>query len=104
MLKPVVLAACAALYLPFSATTAAAGPIQNACLNSDRDAANRSLCSCIQQVADMTLRGTDQRKAAVFFRNPDKAQDTFLSKRNADDAFWERYKNFGATAEAFCAG
>ncbi len=104
MTRHILCAALAVLALPVMVSTAAAGPIERACLSSGRDAANRSVCSCIQQVADMTLRGTDQRKAAVFFRNPDKAQETFLSKRNADDAFWERYKDFGATAEAYCAG
>ncbi len=104
MLKPLVLAAAAALFLPFSVTTASAGPIQSACLRSDRDAANRALCSCIQQVADMTLRGADQRRAAKFFADPDKANETWLSQRASDDAFWERYKAFGQTAEAYCAG
>lgn len=83
---------------------AAAGPIEQACLRSDRDAANRAVCSCIQQVADMTLRGTDQRRAARFFADPDLAHSTWMSERSSDDAFWERYKNFGATAEAYCAG
>jgi hypothetical protein len=104
MLKPVVLAACAALFVPLLSTMAAAGPIQSACLRSDRDAANRSLCSCIQQVADMTLVGSDQRRAAKFFSDPDKANETWLSQRASDDAFWDRYKNFGQTAEAYCAG
>lgn len=104
MNRLILCTALSVLALPVMTTIAAAGPIERACLSSGRDAVNRSVCSCIQQVADMTLRGNDQRKAAVFFRDPDKAQDTFLSKRNADDAFWERYKNFGATAEAYCAG
>lgn len=104
MLKPVLLAASAALALPLFATAAAAGPIQSACLRSDRDAANRNLCNCIQQVADMTLASGDQRRAAKFFTDPDKANETWLSKRPGDDAFWERYKNFGATAEVYCAG
>ena len=39
-----------------------------------------------------------------FFRDPDRAHETWMSKRDGDDAFWERYKNFGATAEAYCAG
>ncbi len=104
MTRYTISAAVAALAIPLFASVAAAGPIERACLSSGRDAANRSVCACIQQVADMTLRGSDQRKAAVFFRNPDKAQDTLMSKRNSDDAFWERYKNFGETAEAYCAG
>lgn len=104
MLKPLVLAATAALFLPLSVAPASAGPIQSACMRSDRDAANRALCSCIQQVADMTLRGADQRRAAKFFADPDKANETWLSQRASDDAFWERYKAFGQTAEAYCAG
>lgn len=80
---------------------AEAGPIRNACLRTDKG--NRSVCACIQQVADMTLRGGDQRRAARFFSDPDKAHETWLSQRASDDAFWERYKAFGAQAEAYCA-
>jgi hypothetical protein len=52
----------------------------------------------------MTLPGGDQRRAAKFFADPDRAHETWMSQRDSDDAFWERYKNFGATAEAYCAG
>lgn len=97
-------AALSALVLPVVTLPALAGPIERACLRSDRDAANRAVCSCIQQVADMTLRGGDQRRAAKFFADPDRAHETWMSERQSDDAFWERYKNFGATAEAYCAG
>jgi hypothetical protein len=97
-------AVLAALLLSALTTEAVAGPIERACLRSDRDAANRAICSCIQEVADMTLRGGDQRRAARFFSDPDRAHETWLSQRESDDAFWERYKNFGATAEAYCAG
>jgi len=97
-------AAVAALLLPLLLSAAHAGPIERACMRSDRDAANRSICACIQQVADMTLRGGDQRRAAKFFSDPDRAHEAWMSQREADDAFWERYKNFGATAEAYCAG
>ncbi len=93
-----------ALTLSTIPTVAAAGPIERACMRSDRDAANRAICSCIQQVADMTLRNGDQRRAAQFFADPDRAHETWMSQRESDDAFWERYKNFGATAEAYCAG
>lgn len=103
-MRPVLLAALAALATPLFSQAAAAGPIQTACLKSDRDAANRSLCACIQQVADMTLVGSDQRRAARFFAEPDEANKVWLSDRASDDAFWERYENFGATAEAYCAG
>jgi hypothetical protein len=92
------------LMLPLFATAATAGPIESACLRSGRDAASRSMCGCIQQVADMTLRGADQRRAAKFFRDPDLAHEVWISQRPADDAFWDRYKEFGAMAETYCGG
>jgi hypothetical protein len=105
MTKPILLATCVALVLPLLATAAAAaGPIERACLRSDRDAANRAICGCIQDVADQTLRGADQRRAASFFKDPDKAHKVWMSKSKSDDAFWERYKVFGAQAEAYCGG
>lgn len=104
MMKPVVLAACAAMMLSVTSGVAFAGPIERACMNSDRKAANRSVCACVQQVADMTLRGGDQRKAASFIKNPDRAQKVRMSKSDNDNDFWRRYKAFGAQAEAYCAG
>jgi hypothetical protein len=104
MKTPILAAGLVALLLPLTATFAAAGPIERACLNSDRKAANRATCGCIQQVADMTLRGADQRKAAKFFVDPDRAQETRVSKSDRDNEFWARYKAFGQQAEAYCAG
>lgn len=104
MKKPILLATVVAIALPFMISVAAAGPIESACNRSDRKAANRALCGCIQQVADMTLRGSDQRRAASFFKDPDKAHKVWLSKSKADDDFWDRYKAFGAMAEASCGG
>ena len=82
---------------------AVAGPVDSACMRSDRSASSRQLCGCIQQVADMTLRGGDQRRAAKLMKDPDLAHDVWVSKRQADDEFWDRYKNFGQMAEAYCA-
>lgn len=96
-----ILVVVLALALP---GVAVAGPVQTACNRSDRDQATRSMCACIGQVADQTLRGADQRRAAAFFRDPEKAHKAWMSKRASDDAFWERYKAFGAQAEASCAG
>jgi hypothetical protein len=104
-MKTTLLAAgAAAVCMGLWATTAAAGPIETACLRSDRQAANRSVCNCIQQVADQTLAGSDQRRAAKFFSDPDRAHSTWMSKSSGDDAFWERYKIFGSQAETYCAG
>lgn len=91
--------------LAFSAlgTVAQAGTIEKACMQSDRGG-DRALCGCIQQVADMTLGAADQRRAAGFFADPDKAQATRQSKTNRDNDFWARYKNFGETAASVCSG
>ena len=103
-MKTFLLGAAVAVAVPFFAGAALAGPVESACNRSDRDAASRQLCACVGQVADQTLRGADQRRAAAFFKDPEKAHKAWMSKRNADDAFWERYKAFGAQAEAYCAG
>jgi hypothetical protein len=79
------------------------GPIEAACNKSDRKASSRPMCSCIQQVADKTLAGSDQRRAADLIKNPEKAHKTWQSQSNRDDAFWERYKLFGDYAEKYCA-
>ncbi len=102
-MKPIMLAVAFAASLPVISGAALAGPIERACMTSDRGG-NRSLCGCIQQAADQTLSGGDQRRAAKFFKDPDVAHATWVSQSSSDDAFWERYKAFGATAEATCAG
>jgi hypothetical protein len=102
-MKPVVLAVSTAIALLVASNASLAGPIERACMNSDRKVATRSICGCIQQVADQTLRGSDQRKAAAFFSDPDRAQKVRMSKSDADNDFWTRYKAFGDQAEAFCA-
>lgn len=104
-MKSVILAAAIAVVgMYVSSGVALAGPIERACMASDRSAANRAVCGCIQQAANQTLGGSDQRRAAKFFGNPDQAHDVWMSKNNSDDAFWDRYKIFGATAEASCSG
>lgn len=104
MMKSLRAAGLAAAFLGLSGATALAGPIEKACLKSDNGAANSSLCGCIQQVADWTLPGSDQRRAAKFFKNPDEAHSAWLSQSGKDDAFWERYETFGSTAEVWCGG
>lgn len=80
----------------------AAGMIERACMKSDRQAANRALCGCIQDAADITLTGSDQKLAAKFFKNPQMAQDIRQSDRRGHEIFWERYKSFGETADTYC--
>ncbi len=85
------------------AGAAVAGPIEKACLSSGRDAADRRMCGCIQGVADQMLEGSDQRRAAKFFSNPELAAKTMLSDTARDDAFWARWERFGETATIYCS-
>ncbi|MEL7027398.1 MAG: hypothetical protein AAGO57_09260 [Pseudomonadota bacterium] len=79
-----------------------AGDIERACLGAERSSASRTLCGCIQDAADLTLSTQDQRRAAAFFRDPHQAQVVRQSDRRSDERFWDRYKQFGETAESFC--
>ncbi|MDF1857272.1 hypothetical protein [Pseudooceanicola sp.] len=101
MTRFTLLAAAACLSL--GASVAQAGPINRACLASDRSGASRAVCGCIQNAADKTLTRQDQRLAAKFFREPDKAEEVRMSKSNGNNAFWDRYTKFGAVAESSCS-
>jgi hypothetical protein len=92
----------AAVVFTCAAQVAQAGTIERACLSSDRRAASRSLCNCIQRAADMTLTYRDQRTASKFFKDPHKAQEVRQSGGTSNEAFWRRYKAFGQTAQASC--
>ncbi len=87
----------------FLSTSAYANVIERACNASDRDAANRSLCACIQYAADRTLSRRDQKEGAKFFRDPHAAQEMRQSDRRSHEKFWKRWRNFGETAEAMCS-
>lgn len=84
------------------AGAAQAASIRNACMSSAQ-AANPRVCSCIQMAADQTLTRRDQKLAATFFGNPDKAEEVRMSKRSNHEAFWQRYKAFGAYATSLCS-
>ena len=83
-------------------SAAVAGQLDSACMRAGRTA-DRALCGCIQQVADMSLTSADQRRAAAFFQDPDKAQEVRMSDRASDEDFWNRYKSFAQNAESLCA-
>ena len=85
-----------------STTMSMAGPIDRACMASDRQARSLRLCTCIQQVADRTLSRSDQRMAARFFRDPQMAQDIRQSDNQSHGVFWRKYRAFGETAAATC--
>ncbi len=91
------------LVSPLFPAAAVAGPIETACLRSDRPQATRAMCRCIGSVAQRTLTRAEQRRAAAFFRDPQLAQDVRMSKSARDNEFWGRYREFGAAAERTCA-
>lgn len=88
-----------ALTLPEAAS---ANTLRRACETGERPG-GRQLCRCIQNVADQTLSGREQRQAAQFFSDPQRAQDVRMSKRTADNHFWDRYKRFAGIAERSCS-
>lgn len=98
-MKRAVLAAAIGVLAPIASI---AGPIDSACLQSNR-AANPMLCACIQRVANLTLSGADQRLAATFFHDPAKAQQVRQSASTRHREFWTRYTSFGEAAEQVCA-
>ncbi len=103
MRKILIASSLAILMAPLAPAIVSAGPIENACLRSDRQQATRAMCRCIGSVAQRTLTRSEQRRAARFFRDPQLAQDVRMSKSDRDNAFWARYRAFGAAAEQACA-
>ena len=83
---------------PISAT----GDISRACLAADRAAASPRLCTCVQGVADLQLTARDRARVATFFADPEIAHATKISDTRANDAFWDRYRAFIASARQQC--
>ncbi|MGI3183692.1 arginine transporter [Nioella aestuarii] len=79
-----------------------ANPVERACMSSGRTAANPSLCACIGSAARITLNFGEQRRAARLFDDPDEAEELRMSDNSRDEAFWDRYRAFGDTAEQMC--
>ena len=102
MVRRVLRAGAALLVIAAGASSAQSGPIQQACLRSDRDAVSLAACSCIEGVAEFTLSGPDQRKVAGFFKDPERAEAARAADGRADEAFWERYESFGTQAQLYC--
>ncbi|WP_299848792.1 hypothetical protein [uncultured Roseovarius sp.] len=80
----------------------ASGPLGDACIASDRTARSHRLCGCIQAVANQTLTGSEQRRAVLFYNNPQQAQDIRQSERYSDEQFWKAYRAYGERAERTC--
>ncbi len=102
MRKYLVMGALTILTACGSSSRGATGDMSRACLDADRSAASPALCSCVQQVADQSLSGSDQARAVMFFENPQLAQDTRQSSRPGDERFWTRYRAFTDLASEIC--
>ncbi len=102
-MKKFLLAALCAASVTAVANGADAAKIKQACLASDRSAATRDRCSCIQRVANQALTRSDQNTVAKWFTDPHQAQQLKMSQTARDDALWDRYQNFGQMAQAICS-
>ena len=95
-------AALGALWVLGGCGGGVSGEIGRACMMSGRDSASAQLCSCIQGVANQSLSGTDQRRVARFFTDPEEAEEMRASDSTGSEAFWDRYRAFSDRAEAIC--
>jgi hypothetical protein len=102
-MKRLVLAATLMAALMPGQSAVAGGTIERACLKADRPNATRSLCGCIQKVANATLSGGERTKVAKFFKDPHQSQSTRQSDRRSDETFWKKYKKFGALVSKHCS-
>ncbi|MFD1343769.1 hypothetical protein [Litorisediminicola beolgyonensis] len=82
----------------------ATGPINTACMKSDRKARNPRLCGCVQAVANQSLSNSEQRLAVTFFKDPHRAQEIRQSDRPNHERMWRNYKAFAGRAEQLCRG
>ena len=80
----------------------ATGPIYAACRASDRKAADRVRCGCVQAVANRTLSDDEQQRGAGFFSDPHQAQVVRQSDRPRDEVFWTRWRAYGDEAAQLC--
>ena len=80
----------------------AEGPMSKACLASDRKARSKALCGCVQAVANRELSAGDQRIAASFWKDPQRAQDMRQSDNARHEKFWRGYKAYGQQVERLC--
>ncbi|TCK99317.1 hypothetical protein BXY66_3819 [Shimia isoporae] len=102
-MKSLISSAIAGAFLAVSMPAPAeASTISRACMKSERTGATRSMCRCIQKVANSSLSRSDQKLAASFFEDPHKAQEIRQSDNRSHEKFWLRYKDFGTTVTASC--
>lgn len=90
------------LLLKILAAPASAGPIERSCLKSDRPAASRRLCDCVEKMAYKALPRREIGKVAQLMRDPERVDTVKRSSRSSDRALWQSYKKYAGRAEASC--
>ncbi len=80
----------------------ASGPMSRACMASDRKARSDALCGCVQAMANRHLSASEQSRATKFWRDPQRVQDMRQSDNPRNEAFWAKWKAFGADVEQTC--
>lgn len=94
---------CALSLTVLTVNFASAGSIKAACQKSDRSAANRASCTCIEKVANVMLTRKEKSRVAKFFKDPHKSQVLRQSDRRSDEKFWAKYKDFGQAVATHCS-
>lgn len=101
-MKTPVLLFAASLALAAPAPALAGSEIARACRATDRPAATRALCSCLQGVADTMLTRAERRRVAHLLGAPHLSQEVRASDKPADARFWTRYRAYGEAAHEAC--
>ena len=102
LIAAAVLSACSGARTGPVETISASGPVRSACLDGGRSAASPELCGCVQAVADARFSSSEQRRITRFFAEPHLTQEMRQSDKPSDEAFWLRWKAFGAESEQVC--
>jgi hypothetical protein len=78
--------------------------IEAACKITGGPGASLQFCTCMQQVADLSLSLTEQKLAAFFLRNPGEAGE--IKRRNPahHQTFWTRFESFSLSTRRHCVG
>ena len=85
------------------AGAANAGAVERACMKSGKQAANSSLCKCIDASARTTLSMSDQNLAGRLIRRPELVERIKDSDRPTNEKFWKEYMEFIKVAESRCS-
>lgn len=78
--------------------------VEAACKVTGGPGASVEFCSCMQQVADLSLSLSEQKLAAYFLRNPARASRIGKANPAARKGFWQRFESFNLSTRRHCVG